>query len=146
MNLNDALPWIAGGVGALIIYHALMSRNTDPQLAAAGNSIDFPDYPRIGIDNPYSVKGDPQLQWVHPYNHPVIPRYVGAPAHFQNSIPLDESHFVNDVWYDKQIPPLYVQVSQNLPTPETYSHHHFYFDERGPEPSPLDTGTLTNTV
>lgn len=147
INLSDALPWIAGGVGALIIYHALMSRRTEPQLAMTGNTPDFPDFPKLGIDNPYGLgPGDSQFQWVHPYNHPIIPRYVGQGSHFQNSVPLDESHFRDGIWYDQQIPPLHVKVSTNLPEPNVYSHHKMFFDERGPEQMPLERGVLTNIV
>ena len=98
----------------------------------------------MGTDPHHQLMGvDPQVAFPHPYAHPIIPRYIGAPAYFQNSIPLDETHYNNGEWQGQQIPPLYVTVSQNMPTPETYSHHHMYFETEA-EPGPLENGILHN--
>jgi hypothetical protein len=123
-----------------------MANKEAPRLAAEGNTLDFPDFPKFGVEPFRNFPGtEEQVQWPHPYAHPIIPRYVGAPAYFQQTIPLDESHYRDDVWYDKQVPPIHVTVSANHPNPETYSHHHFYFDQQR-EPGPLENGILTNVV
>ena len=145
MQLNDLIiPALVGG-GLLIGYHILTSNKEAPPLSAVGNTIDYPNFPGVGID-PINEIMDNQDVWPHPYAHPKIARYIGAPAYFQNSIPMDEDFYSNaqDVWYDKNVPPLLVKVSQNQPTSETYSHHHFYFDNDGPEISPIEVGNFKN--
>lgn len=148
LNLNDVLPYVIGGAGLLVAYHFLTHKQTAPPLAAASNTIDFPDFPRVGIDHPGAGQlpgTDPQITFPHPYNHPIIPRYVGAPAYFQQTIPMDAEFYRDDVWYDKQVPPIHITVSQNLPTPNTYSHHKMFFETER-EYSPVDMGILTNTT
>lgn len=142
ITFNDVIPWAIGGAGLLLATHFLTRQ--EPPLAAAGNSINFPDFPRLGAEPFHELPTDSQDVWPHPYNHPKIPRYQGSPAYFQNSIPLAKEHYTDDVWYDKQEPPLHVTVSQNLPTPETYSHHKMFFEQPGPEMSPIDVGLLNN--
>ena len=144
MNVNDILPFAIAGAGLLLGYHILMANKEAPPLSAAGNTVDYPTFPSIGIAPVHELPMDNQDVWPHPYNHPKIPRYIGAPAHFQNSIPMMEDFYTNDVWYDKNVPPLLVKVSQNQPTAETYSHHHMFFDQPGPEPTPLEHGILHN--
>lgn len=147
ITFDNILPWAVGGAGLLIAYHFLMGRQEQPRLAAAGNSPNFPDFPKLGDEPFHELAGvDPQIAFPHPYAHEPIPHYHGAGSYFQNSIPLSKEHYIDDVWYDKQEPPLHIQVSQNLPTPETYSHHKMFFESNGPEPSPLDTGILKNIV
>ena len=147
ITFSDVLPYLIGGAGLIVAYHFLTNKHDRPQLAAVGNTPNFPDFPRVGIDHPEAgmlPSTDPQLVFRHPYNHPIIPRYTGAPAHFQNSIPLDKGHYIDDVWYDKQSPPIHIKVSQNLPTPETYSHHKMYFETNEPEQTLAEQGKLNN--
>lgn len=148
MQLDDLImpAMVAGGL--LLGYHILMSNKEAPELSAVGNTIDYPGFPQVGIEPIHELPNDNQDIWPHPYNHPKIPRYVGAPAYFQNSIPMDEEFYAGaqDVWYDKNIPPLLVKVSQNQPTSETYSHHHFYFETDGPEVSPIEVGNFKNHI
>jgi len=148
MNFNDIIPWAIAGGGLLLGYHILMSNKENPPMQSAASTIDYPDFPRVGIDPLHPLPFDNQDVWPHPYNHPKIARYIGAPAYFQNSIPMDEDFYANaqDVWYDKNTPPLLVKVSQNQPTPETYSHHHFYFENDGPEVSPIEIGNFKNLI
>jgi len=149
LNLNDALPWVIGGAGLLVLYHVLTdNKETKPELAAAGNTRDFPDFPKFGSEPNPTLPLDDQDIWPHPYKHPKIPRYVGAGSYFQNTAPIyDPKYFqANRKWYDLQQPPLLVTVSQNQPTPETYSHHHFYFEQNGPEEAPIDNAIFKNLV
>ena len=145
ITFNDVIPWVIGGAGLLAAHYLLTNRLSDPHLDSAGATIDYPNFPGVGTEGVDPQLTDPQIQWPHPYNHPIIPRYIGAPAYFQNSIPLDESHYNNGEWQGQQIPPLHTTVSQNMPTNETYSHHHFYF-ENEKEPTPLENGILKNIV
>lgn len=143
ITFNDAIPWIIGGVGLMVAAHFLTNKTgTPPELSAESNTVDFPSFPEFGSDlaRPEMV---PSPEWPHPYAHPRIPRPVKGPAYFQNSIPLDETHYNNGEWQGQQIPPLYITVSQNMPTPETYSHHHMYFENER-EPGPLENGILHN--
>ena len=92
----------------------------------------------------------PPLEWPHPYNHPRIPKYTyGGGDYYSNTAPIyDPEYFMsNRLWYDRNEPPLLVKVSQNQPTAETYSHHHFYYDTKpGGEPRPIDYGEFKNIV
>lgn len=146
ITFESILPYAIGAAALMVGYHFLTHKQEDPMLSAATNTPSFPDFPRVGADIIHEGPVDSQDAWPHPYAHPKIPRYIGAPAYFQNSIPMDASHYNDDIWYDKQTPPLHITVSQNLPTPETYSHHHFYFETPEPEPTPLDNGILKNIV
>lgn len=145
LTLDSILPYALLGGGLLIGYH-LLKNQQPPELSNASNTIDYPGFPQVGIETVDPLDMDDQDIWPHPYNHPKIPRYVGAPAYFQNSIPMDEQFYTDDVWYDKNLPPLLVKVSQNQPTSETYSHHHFYFENNEPEPTPLANGIFKNIV
>jgi hypothetical protein len=150
MTLNDIIPYAIMAGGLLLGAHFLMSRNEEkPELSLGTNTVDYPGFPQIGIEPIMEQELDNQDIWPHPYAHPKIPRYIGAPAYFQNSMPMEEEFYASaqDIWYDKNEPPLLVKVSQNQPSPETYSHHHFYFDQqKEPEPSPLDMGIFKNLV
>ena len=143
LTLDSILPYALLGGGLLIGYH-LLKNQAPPEMSNATNTVDYPGFPQVGIDQVDPLDMDNQDIWPHPYAHPKIPRYVGAPAYFQNSIPMDESFYTDDVWYDKNLPPLLVKVSQNQPTAETYSHHHMYFEAPEPEPTPLDNGIFKN--
>ena len=144
ITFNDVLPWALGAAGLLAAHYLLTSRLSDPELSAASNTIDYPNFPGVGTDPHNQITGiDPQVAFPHPYAHPIISRYIGAPAYFQNSIQLDDTHYNNGEWQGQQIPPINTTVSQNMPTNETYSHHHFYFDQER-EDSPIDMGILKN--
>ena len=149
MNVNDAIPWIVGGLGLIVAAKFISDQNsTPPPPESDAATVDFPTFPEFGSD-PSSFEMVPPLEWPHPYAHPRIPRYVKGPAYFQNTAPIYDPNYFKDnqLWYGQveNYPPLQVTVSQNLPTSETYSHHHFYFDQK-PETKPIDSGIFKNIV
>ena len=149
MNVNDAIPWIVGGIGLIVAAKFItdQTNSSPPPSESDAATTDFPSFPEFGSEIP-APEMVPALEWPHPYGHPRIPRYPKSPAYFQNSAPIyDPEYFKDNLWYGQveNYPPLHVTVSQNLPTAETYSHHHFYFDQR-PETKPIDSGIFKNIV
>ena len=148
MNVNDVIPWVIGGVGLIVAAKFISDQNSTPPPESNEATIDYPNFPDMTSDPP-GIEMVPSLEWPHPYAHPRIPRYVKGPAYFQNTAPIyDPDYFKdNQLWYGQveNYPNLHVTVSQNLPTPETYSHHHFYFDQRREE-SPIDSGIFKNLI
>ena len=149
---DNVIPWVAGGIGLLVAYHFISnaSNRNEPTLANATNTADYPNFPMFGrenhtfTDSPDSMS--PPLEWPHPYSHPRIPKYVyGGGDYYSNTAPItDPDYFMdNRKWYDRNEPPLLVTVSQNQPTAETYSHHHFYFDQKK-EQMPIEYGEFKN--